>query len=635
MDKQSTLAFVLIGIILVAWLYFNSPEPVPQTPKAKAKTEQVNDSTSAKVTRKTPAVQKETASGKTAAEKVKVKKAKKTEEAESSPFTVKKNKERIITIDTDISRIELSTYGGNIHKYFLKKYLTWYNSELPKDAPWYKRYVQLINYTKGNELNLSFVTKEGKYINTANSEFDVADNEYYVKLTGKDSINLVMTLDLGEGRSLQKIYTFFGDNYRTKVSLKFNNLNDLISGFNYDLVWSNGINFVEKDAHQEATYSNASIYAGEELTVIDASSPDEPVTKSVNGRVDWVGVRNKYFAFILGQQNPSSDGGADVRGKQVKTKWGLREYYTVALKIPIKNLNNQTDSFELYGGPLEYDILKSYNHDWDAYVDFGSFFGLKFVIRPITEYFLLPLFTFLHKFIPNYGFVIILFSIIIKLLLWPFTHQSYKSMKRMQLLQPEIAAIKEKYKGDNQRIQKETMNLYSKYGVNPAGGCLPTLLQMPILFALFAFFRMAVELRQQPFILWITNLSAPDVLYHLPFRIPFFGIDQISGLAVLLGITMFFQQKMTMKDPSQKAMVYTMPILFMLMFMAFSAGLNLYYFMFNLLSIGQQYYINHTGEQKLQPVKNPKKKAGFMQRMMEAAEQQQKQGNSGSRKRKK
>jgi YidC/Oxa1 family membrane protein insertase len=444
-----------------------------------------------------------------------------------------------------------------------------------------------------------------------------------------------MSLNVGEGKSLQKIFTFYGNNYRTKFDLKFNNLSDLISGFNYDLVWSDGINFVEKDAHEEATYSNASIYAGEELTTVDASSVGEEVSKSVNGKIDWVGVRNKYFAFILGQNNASSDGGADIKGKQIKTKWGLREYYTVALKVPVKNLNNQTDSFEFYGGPLDYDVLSDYGHNWDAYVDFGSFFGLKFIIRPISAYFLLPLFTFLHNFIPNYGIVIIIFSIIIKLLLWPFTHQSYKSMKRMQLLQPEIAEIKEKFKGDSQRIQKETMNLYSKFGVNPAGGCLPTLLQMPILFALFAFFRMAVELRQQPFMLWITNLSAPDVLYHLPFKIPFFGVDQISGLAILLGVTMFFQQKMTMKDPSQKAMVYSMPILFTLMFMGFSAGLNLYYFMFNLLSIGQQYYINHTGIQKLEPLKNPKKKAGFMQRMMEAAEQQQKGQKPSQKSRKK
>jgi YidC/Oxa1 family membrane protein insertase len=198
-------------------------------------------------------------------------------------------------------------------------------------------------------------------------------------------------------------------------------------------------------------------------------------------------------------------------------------------------------------------------------------------------------------------------------------------MKKMQQLQPKIAELKEKYKGDQQKVQKETMKLYSTYGINPAGGCLPMLLQMPILFALFTFFNIAIEIRHEPFILWITNLSSPDIIYNLPFQIPLFGISAITGLAPLLGVTMFFQQKMSTKDPSQKALVYIMPFMFTFMFMGFTSGLNLYYFMFNLLSIIQQYYINHKkGDAELIPVKNPKKKAGFMQRMMQAAEQQQK-----------
>lgn len=194
----------------------------------------------------------------------------------------------------------------------------------------------------------------------------------------------------------------------------------------------------------------------------------------------------------------------------------------------------------------------------------------------------------------------------------------------MQQLQPKIAAMKEQYKDDPQRVQKETMKLYSTYGVNPAGGCLPMLLQMPILIALWSLFNVAIQLRNEPFIWWIHNLATPDVLFELPFKLPFIGIDQVGGLAVLLGVTMFFQQKMSVKDPSQKALVYIMPVFFTLLFMNFPAGLNLYYFMFNLLSIGQQYYINHKkGEAELVPVKNPKKKSGgFMQRMMEAAEKQ-------------
>ncbi len=204
----------------------------------------------------------------------------------------------------------------------------------------------------------------------------------------------------------------------------------------------------------------------------------------------------------------------------------------------------------------------------------------------------------------------------------------------MSQLQPKIAELKEKYKGDQQKIQKETMKLYSTYGVNPAGGCLPMFLQMPILFALFAFFRVAIEIRHESF-LWIKDLASPDYVLALPFTIPIINIDQITVLAPLLGITMFFQQKMTMKDPSQKAMVYMMPIMMTFMFMGFSSGLNLYYMMFNILSIGQQYFINQKQSQtELVPVDKKNKKPGFMQKMMEAAEDKQKAQKQISKKRK-
>jgi len=202
------------------------------------------------------------------------------------------------------------------------------------------------------------------------------------------------------------------------------------------------------------------------------------------------------------------------------------------------------------------------------------------------------------------------------------------------MLQPKIAELKEKFKDDPQKINKETMKLYSTYGINPAGGCLPLLLQMPILVALWGLFNVAIELRQAHFVWWINNLSAPDVIFTLPFRIPLFGINQISALPLLLGITMFIQQKMTVKDPTQKMLVYMMPVMFTLMFMGFPSGLNLYYFMFNLFSIIQQYYVNHShANVELVPVKNPKKSGGFMSRMMEAAEKQS-QNQAAARKKK-
>jgi YidC/Oxa1 family membrane protein insertase len=259
-------------------------------------------------------------------------------------------------------------------------------------------------------------------------------------------------------------------------------------------------------------------------------------------------------------------------------------------------------------------------------VNFGSFFGLTFIVRPIAEYILLPLFQFLHSFIPNYGIVIIIFSLIIKIVVYPLTKSSYQSMKKMQALQPKIAELKEKFKDDPQKLNKETMKLYSTYGINPAGGCLPILLQMPIFIALWGMFQSAIDLRLQPFIFWIKDLSTPDVIYDLGFKIPIFGVQQISGLALLMGITTFVQQKMTVKDPNQKALVYVMPIMLTILFMSFPSGLNLYYFLFNLFSIIQQWYINRSaGEIELVPVANPNQKKGFMARMMEAAEQQAKQ----------
>ena len=383
---------------------------------------------------------------------------------------------------------------------------------------------------------------------------------------------------------------------------------------------------MEKNSVDEANSSDASVYYGGEQVIVDAKSK-EPEEKEFNGRIDWLNVRNKYFTAIIAPKNPNGVDGAYIRGTREEERAdGVKEIYSGRLIIPFRNTDFESNTFNIYIGPVDYDILKEYGDNFEAIVNFGSIFGITFLVRPIAEYVLLPLFTFLHSFIPNYGFVIIVFSIIIKVVLYPLTKQSMQSMKKMQMLQPKITEIKEKYKDDAQKTNKETMKLYSTYGVNPAGGCLPLLLQMPIFIALWGLFRVAIELRQKPFIFWITDLSRPDIIYHMSFKLPIFGIDQLSGLALLMGVTTFFQQKMSMKDPKQQALVYVMPIMLTILFMSFPSGLNLYYFMFNVLSIAQQYYINHKHDgMVLEPVKNPKKQKGFMSRLLEAAEQNAKQ----------
>ncbi|MHB8905251.1 MAG: membrane protein insertase YidC [Melioribacteraceae bacterium] len=614
MDKNTSIAFVLIGIILVTWLYFNSPAPQPPQ-KKKTQTSAVEKKDTAATT---PIAQQK--------EETKP-------QEEINPFGSKPLPEQIITIETDLAKIELTNHGAKIRRYFLKKYKTWYHSEI-KDTNFYNQHVQLVNTAKnGGDFNIIFVTKEGKRVNTSFIDFTSDAKNYYYKVSGNDSLAINYTFTTDSGKAIQKDFVFYGDNYASKIDIGLVKMDDVISSYRYDVEWSNGINFLEENSVDEANHANASAYSGDEQVIIDASKVGEKVEKDINGKVDWVATRDKYFAMILAPNAPSSEGGAYFEGTHIANKYGVQEIYSASLKIPFKNEKYQKDSFTLYLGPIDYSILKSYGKNFQNVFEFGSFFGLKFVIRPISEFILLPLFKFLHSFISNFGLVIIVFSIIIKFALHPLTRQSMMSMKKMQMLQPKINELKEKHKDNPQKVQQETMKLYSTYGINPMGGCLPMLLQMPILIALWSLFNVTIEIRQQPFMLWMTNLSSPDIILRLPFKIPLFNVDIISGLALLMGITMFIQQKMSVKDPSQKALVYIMPVMMTIMFMSFPSGLNLYYFMFNALSIGQQYYINHKHDNvELVPVANPNKKKGFMARMMESAEKQAQEQRKGSQK---
>lgn len=610
MDRQTTIAFILIGAILVLWLYITAPDPNQQT-KPKSSSTQLSDTLKDNST-DTISVQqpRETINNDVLVKEIK---------QDSIP-------EVITVIETELARFELSNKGGNFKKIFLKKFNNWYSANKKGDDENYLDKVQLINYSKGGSYDLSFVSVEGHGINTKDYTFQSNLANTDIKLNGTDSLQMNYVLQLESGKSITKSFTFFADKYEVKSDIIFSGLNNSINSNSFDLVWENGIRFVEKNSVDEAAYSNASVYYGDEQVIVNTSSPGEKEVKEFRGKVDWLAVRNKYFAVVIIPDNPQKVEGAYIEGMSKSVgKDGLIKLYNARLTLPFQNKAEEKQSFTLFIGPVDYKELESYGRNLVAIVDFGSFFGLKFIVRPIAEYILLPLFLFINSIIPNYGIVLIIFSIIIKVAVYPLTKSSFQSMKKMQALQPMIAEIKEKYKDDPQKMNKETMKLYSTYGINPAGGCLPMLLQMPIFIALWGLFKSAIDLRQQPFFGWITDLSQPDVIYNIGFKIPIFGISEISGLALLMGITTFIQQKMTVKDPKQQALIYMMPIMLTLLFMSFPSGLNLYYFMFNILTIIQQYYINHKGGKvELVPVANPKKKKGFMSKLMEAAEEQAK-----------
>jgi YidC/Oxa1 family membrane protein insertase len=608
MDKQTTIAFILIGAILILWLYITAPAP-DKSIKDKSTT---TLDTAKVIEKEQPGNLREI-----------------TPVDSSSIILTEKNSsipEEILVIETDLLRIEISNKGANFKKVYLSKYNNWYSAHKDNDELNFNNHVQLINFSRGNSYDISFVSTEGKGINSKDLFFKNDRKENTIKLKTNDSVTVNYTFETESGKYIRKTYTFFGNRYDIKSQITFEGFDNLISNNSFDLVWSNGIRFVERNSVDEANYSNASVYSGGEQVIVDASSVGEKTFKEFRGRIDWLTVRNKYFASIIIPDKPDKVEGAYISGtREVAGKDGIKEFYDVRLTLPFQNQKTESHKFTLYIGPVDYKTLEALGNNLVAIVDFGSFFGLKFIVRPIAEYVLLPLFQFLHLFIPNYGFVLVVFSLIIKIVVYPLTKSSYQSMKKMQALQPKIAELKEKFKDDPQKMNKETMKLYSTYGINPAGGCLPLLLQMPIFVALWGLFQSALELRQQPFLWWIKDLSQPDIIYDLGFKLPLFGIQEISGLAVLMGITTFVQQKMTVKDPKQQALIYIMPVMLTLLFMSFPSGLNLYYFMFNILSIAQQYYINHKGgEVELVPVANPNKKKGFMTKLMEAAEEQAK-----------
>jgi len=607
MEKQTTIAFVLIGVILMVWLYISAPT----TPPAKQKKQEIVKQ------EETPKVDE------VKTEEAKELSVKKDSVSLGSLFSSTPLPEKTIIVENDEAIIELSTQGGKINKYFLKKYNNWHYKKDSNAKPYYEKDVQLLNYSKGSSFDLAFITSEGKAVSTADLSFVPSVTSSNIKLSGNDSLTISFVYNTKNNGYIKKNFTFYGARYDTRFTVEFSKLGSIITNGMYDLVWTSGLRFVEENSVDEAAAANASVFSGGEQIIVDAPSGGEKIEKDFGGKVDWVTIRNKYFAAIIAPENTENVEGAFIKG--ISYNWpngGKKEVYSTRLKMKMNNSEKSSESFLIYLGPVSYDLFKHYGKNFDKIIDFGGFIGLKIIVRPIAEYLMLPLFKFLHLFIPNYGFVIIVFSLIIKLVTYPLTKSSMHSMKKMQMLQPKIAELKEKLKDDPTKLNKETMKLYSTYGINPAGGCLPMLLQMPIFIALWGLFQTAIELRQQPFMLWIHDLSKPDIIYHLGFKLPLFGIDQISGLALLMGVTTFIQQKQTVKDPSQQAMVYVMPVMLTFLFMSFPSGLNLYYFLFNLFSIAQQYYVTNYGKQEiLEPVKNPKKKSGFMQRMLETAEQ--------------
>ncbi|MFQ6607835.1 MAG: membrane protein insertase YidC [Fidelibacterota bacterium] len=469
--------------------------------------------------------------------------------------------EAIITIETDLYTATVSSRGGGtLQSFLLNNYDFWNGGK-----------VDLVD-TNQNGGNPLLAIRLGASVDTLTSVFSLEDYRGGEVLQVKrEPLTLTYYFnDLPSGIRAIKKLTFLPNSYLISVDA------EVVSGSvtpEIHLLWSGGLPFTEKNVKDDITYLGAILYQGGEIFKLSNSED-----KSIGSKAQtaWAAVRTKYFISAL-----IPEGGAPL-GEISTTKTGETSQFNAQLGF----YGSQAET-NIFLGPLRYDLLTDLGVGLEQTMSLGWS-----PIRPIGKS-ILWILTNLYSIIPNYGVLLIVFSILVKVLLHPLTRKSYKSTKEMQAIQPLITELRQKYKGDPQRLNQETMKLYKEHGVNPLGGCLPMLLQMPILIALFTVFRSTIEFRGAPFILWISDLSQPDQLFNLPFTIPFLGWNTFNVLPILMGATMIYQQKtMSVQSPSQqKSFMYIMNGFFLIIFYSFPSGLNLYYTCFNLLTIFQQKYM--------------------------------------------
>ena len=433
--------------------------------------------------------------------------------------------------------------------------------------------VELIDNNNINNLIVGFRSIDGEDVSLAGGW--VSDNDYDINVYNNETT--VTFKKIVDDKQITKALTFYPDKYIIDMSVDLSAIQPWVSQGVSTVRWSGGLPLTEPNKNDELTYYEAMVFQGDETYSPKPKDLSQARLERMDYPTDWVAIRTKYFitALVPEKQAPGSEVFAlEENGNR---RYDVGVFFNV----------DRPFLYTLYIGPLEYGRIKNLGKNLDQTMNFGWAF-----IRPISKavhWFLL----FLNNYIPNYGFVLLFFSVFIKILVYPLTKKSYVSTKKMQAIQPLLNDLREKHKNDQRKFAQAQMALFKEHGVNPLSGCVPILLQMPLLFALFTVFRSSIELRGAPFMLWISDLSRPDAVFDLGINIPLYG-SQVAILPLLMGITMFIQMKMTPTPQSagqQKFMLYFMNGFFVLIFNQFPSGLVLYYTLFNVLTILQQKYL--------------------------------------------
>jgi YidC/Oxa1 family membrane protein insertase len=458
-----------------------------------------------------------------------------------------------IVVETDLYRAVLTTKGARLKEFYLKNY----HSKADETSP----EVNLI--TSGAQGGTLALTGEGDFTVADQAIYAIDQSDTVMQIATGEEKSLSFSYLLPTGIILQKIYTFNGQNYSVAVDLQVQNPT---ASARQGIVALALIEDTEKTFTGDIVddTSAAVSLAGTKLRV-DTLSDLGKEDKTYKEEVLWSGYKNKYFIKALGAADQNKmDVAIQKKGTIVETR-----FKSPLLLIP----SGQIVSFKYFSylGPLDYQILQDAGHNLVSAVDMGFF---EILAKPL--FYVLK---FFYGYVGNYGWAIILLTVLIKIIFWPLTDKSYKSMKAMQTLQPEMQKLREKHKNDRDTLNKEIMTLYKEHRVNPLGGCLPMVVQIPVFFALYQVLMNMIELRHAPFIFWLTDLSVKDPYYITP---------------LVMGATMFIQQKLTPSqlDPIQQKIFLIMPVVFTFLFLNFPSGLVVYWLVNNILTIAQQLSVN-------------------------------------------
>lgn len=609
MDRNTLVGFILLALMTVGYvLYTNNEQQKLDAYRQEQK--MVADSLAAIEAAKAPKIE---------VDSVAIKEQIITESL-GSFSELAKGEEEFLKVETEDCIYTFSNLGGSLYSVELKEYLTFDKKPL------------ILFEGDDNSLDVSFVSNENKRVRSSQIYFKTEATDK--KLKGEESYTLRYVLESSPGKEYIHEYIIPAQGYVFDFNIRLKNMAELVAATEKTLSidWTQKMPSLERNVKEEQMYSN--LYYRTSDKYVDELSSRKPDDKVLELGVEWVSFKQKFFNNTLVSKGKNFEPGARMKIRSIEDDEDYIKDAAASLSVPLGNPNDFEWNMQWVFAPNQYNELKRMKIGLDEVIPLGwAIFGW------VNKFMIIPIFNVLNNFISNYGIIILILTLIIKLALSPLNQKQLVSAAKMQILKPDIDLLKKKYGDDKQAIGAKQMELFRNAGVNPVGGCLPMLLQMPILFAMYRFFPNSIELRQQPF-LWADDLSHYDSILTLPFNIPIYG-DHVSLFTLLMTATSFVYMQITMKQQQtgmtddmmamqMKIMQYISPLMFLFIFNSFSAALSYYYFLFNLMSIAQTVLIkrffideNALRAEIEENKKKPKKKSAWQEKMDQMMQQQQ------------